>query len=65
MISFGASRDFSDLHSPVSSWRDEVEQYMNTIISEARVTLDARFLGENIIILPLQVSNDLREAASF
>ncbi len=42
---------------------DEVEHGVNTVVAEARVTLDPRLLGENVIILPLKVTNDLREAA--
>jgi hypothetical protein len=38
---------------------DEVEQGMNTIVSEARVALDTRFLGKDVIVLPLQVADDL------
>jgi hypothetical protein len=65
MISADAQGFGSACHLPVSSWRDEVEQNVHTIISEARVTLDTRLLGENVIVLSLQVSDDLREAATF
>lgn len=41
---------------------DEVEHGVDTIVPETRVTLDTRFLGKDIVILPLQVSNDLRKA---
>jgi hypothetical protein len=37
---------------------------MHTVVPEARVTLDTRLLGENVIVLSLQVSDDLREAGS-
>jgi hypothetical protein len=35
----------------MASWGDEVEKRMDTIVPKAGVTLDARFLRENIIIL--------------
>lgn len=35
----------------MTSWGNEVEKRMDTIIPEAGVTLDARFLRENIIVL--------------
>jgi hypothetical protein len=38
---------------------DEVKHGVNTIVSKAGVTLDTRFLGKNVIVLPLQVANDL------
>ena len=38
---------------------DEVEQDMDAVVSEARVALDARLLGENVVVLPLEVANDL------
>jgi hypothetical protein len=38
---------------------DEVQRSVHAVVSEARVTLDTRLLGENIIILPLEVSDDL------
>ena len=41
---------------------DEVEQGMDTVIPESGVTLDTRFFREDVIILTLKMSNDLREA---
>jgi hypothetical protein len=35
---------------------------VNTIVPEAGVTLDTRLLSQNIIVLPLEVANNLREA---
>ena len=35
---------------------------MHAIVPEARVSLDPRLLGENIIILPLQIAADLAKA---
>lgn len=39
--------------------RDEVEHSMDTVISESGVSLDTRLLGQNIIVLSLEVANDL------
>ncbi len=39
--------------------RDKVEHGVHTIVSEAGVTLDTRFLSKNVIVLPLQVADDL------
>jgi hypothetical protein len=38
---------------------DEVEKNVDSIVAEAWVTLDTGLLGENIVVLPLQVANDL------
>lgn len=35
---------------------------MDTIVSESRITLDARFLCQNIIVLSLEVADDLGKA---
>lgn len=43
----------------MASGGDEVEHGMHTIVPEARVTLDTRFLGQNVIVLPLEVADDL------
>jgi hypothetical protein len=37
---------------------------VNTVVTEARVTLDARLLGENVVVLALEVGRDLLEAVS-
>lgn len=37
---------------------DEVEECVDTIVSEARVSLDTRFLGKNIVVLPFKVTNN-------
>ena len=42
---------------------DEVEQSVNSVVPEARVTLDTGLLRENVIVLALQVANNLLEAA--
>jgi hypothetical protein len=41
----------------VSSGGDEVEKGVDTVVSEAGVTLDARFFGQDVIILTLEVAN--------
>lgn len=41
----------------MSSGRDEVEQGVNTVVPEPRVTLDARLLRENIVVLTFEVTN--------
>jgi hypothetical protein len=38
---------------PMAGRRDEVEHGVDTVVSEAGITLDTRFLGENVIVLPL------------
>lgn len=35
---------------------------MNTVITEARVTLNSGLFSQNIVILSLQIANDLLEA---
>ena len=48
----------------MSSWCDEVEQGMHSVISESWVTLDARFFGQDVIILSFKVAYNLGEAAA-
>ena len=43
--------------------RDEVQENVDAVVPEARVTLDAGLLSENVIVLSLEISNDLSEAA--
>jgi hypothetical protein len=47
---------------PMAGGGDEVEQGVDAVVPETRVTLDTRFLGQNIVVLPLEVANDLLEA---
>lgn len=47
----------------MASRRDEIEKCVNSVVPEARVTLDTGLLRQNIVILAFQVSNDLLEAA--
>lgn len=45
----------------MASRRDEVEESMNTVIPETRVTFDTRLFSQDIIILAFEVSNDFLE----
>jgi hypothetical protein len=38
---------------------DEVQQNVDTVVAESGVTLDTRLLSKNVIVLPLEVSNNL------
>ena len=49
-------------YSRVSSRRDEVQKSMDTVVAEAGITLDTRLLCENVVVLPLEVTDDLLEA---
>lgn len=49
---------------PMAGRRDKVEQRVNSVVSEARVTLDTRLLGQNVVVLSLEVTNNFRETAS-
>jgi hypothetical protein len=42
---------------------NEVEHGMDTIVPETRITLDSRLFGQDIVILSLQISDNLRKAA--
>jgi hypothetical protein len=46
----------------MSSGRDEVQQGVYSVIPETGVTLDARLLGQNVIVLTFKVANDFLEA---
>lgn len=41
---------------------DKVEEDMDTVVPEARVTLDSRFFSKNIVILAFEVSDDFTKA---
>lgn len=49
---------------PVASGGNEVEHGVDTVVPESGVTLDTRLLGQNIVILSLEIANDLREAVT-
>ena len=40
---------------------DEVEERVDTVVAESRVTLDTGFFGENVIVLSLEVANNFTE----
>lgn len=46
----------------VTRRRNEVKKSVNTVVPEARVTLDSRLLCKDIIILTFKISNDLLES---
>lgn len=46
------------------SRRDEVEQDVNAVVSEARITLDTRLLRKDVVVLSFEKTNDFREAVS-
>lgn len=41
---------------------NKVEKCMNTIVAESWVTLNARLLRKNIVVLSLEIANNLAEA---
>lgn len=47
----------------VPSGRDEIEECVDSIVTEARVTLNSRFFGKNVIVLSLEISNNFLEAS--
>lgn len=50
-------------NSRVAGGRNEVEERVDTVVAEAGVTLNTRLLGENVVVLTLEVARDLLEAA--
>ena len=47
----------------MASRSDEVQKCVNTVVSEAGVTLDTGLLGEDVIILTLEIATNLGETA--
>lgn len=45
-------------HLRVASWGDEVKEGVYAVVPEAGVTLDTRLLREDIVILPLEVTDN-------
>lgn len=41
---------------------DKVEHGVDSVVPETGVTLDTRLLRQNIVVLSLKITNDLREA---
>lgn len=52
-----------ELTETVSSGGNEVQQDVHTVVSEAGVTLNSGFFRKNVIVLALEVTNNLAEAA--
>lgn len=46
----------------MTGWGDEVEEDMDTIVTESGVSLDAGLGGENVIVLMFKVADNLAEA---
>ena len=46
----------------MASGRDEVKQGVDAVVPEPRVTPNTRLLGENVVVLAFQVTNDFLEA---
>lgn len=51
-----------EIDVPVTGRGDKVEERVDPVVSEARVTLDTRLLGKDVVVLSLEVANDLGEA---
>lgn len=47
---------------PVASGCNKVEEGVDTVVTEARVTLDPGFFGQDIVVLAFKISEDLLEA---
>lgn len=47
----------------MASRSDEVEQGMNTIITESWITFNAGLFCKNVVVLPLEIADDFSEAA--
>ena len=46
----------------MTSRSDEVKQRMHAVVPETRVTLDARFFGEKVVVLAFEEADDFLEA---
>lgn len=44
-------------------WLDEVEEHVDSVIAESRVTLDSALFGQNVVVLPLQEGHYLVEGS--
>lgn len=45
----------------MASWSDKVEESVDSIVTEARITLDTGLFSENIIVLALDVTSNFAE----
>ena len=50
------------LSLPVSSWSNEVKERMNTVVTEAAVTLNPGLFRQNVIVLLLKIPKNLLKA---
>lgn len=48
---------------PMTGRSDEIEEDVHTVVPEPWVTLDPGLLGQDIVVLPLKISNNFTEAA--
>lgn len=42
-----------------TSWLHKVQQHVHPVVPEARVSLDPALLGEDVVVLPLQIARNL------
>jgi hypothetical protein len=49
----------------VTSGSDKVKKSVDAVVAEARITLDPGLLGQNIIVLSFQISENLLEAVDY
>jgi hypothetical protein len=47
---------------PVAGRGDEIEKRVDTVVSEAGITLDTRLFRQDVIVLALEISDNLGEA---
>lgn len=47
----------------MASGSNEVEEGMNSVVPETRVSFDSRFFGKNVIILPFEIANNLAKGS--
>lgn len=50
---------------PMTSRGDEVKHSVNSVISKSRVTLDSRLLGQDVIVLALEVAENFGKAGAW
>jgi hypothetical protein len=55
----GVMQAGGEVSIPMAGGGDEVQQYVYTVVTESRVTLNTRFLCENAVVLSLEVADDL------
>ncbi len=53
---------YKDFGLRMSSGRDEVEQSMYPVVAEAWITLNARLLGQDVVVLAFEVVHDFLKA---